>query len=269
MDKKIDQQDDRLFKLYQQIRGELISTKKDCPPEDRLWKYGQGKLAKKEREQIDGHLLVCSNCLESLQVIRMILKAQESLVKVPVRLHEKALALLNSALAKSDCPAKPKPLIAKLTLLWDQALNSLTQLSSDLGEMIIPQVEPEVQPIRKSIKESGETKEHLLSLLPFRKNLNLPGGQIFLQIEPSKKEDSLTMRLVFHSRLVTMPGKEVSNLRLILHKSGKMCSSIYLDPESREAAFDRIKAGEYSLELIQGEKSLGIIECMIHAAETK
>ena len=55
---------------------------------------------------------------------------------------------------------------------------------------------------------------------------------------------------------------KLSSIRAILYKSDKVCASVYLDHKG-EAMFTRIKEGEYTLELLFGEKSFGMVELSI------
>jgi len=51
----------------------------------------------------------------------------------------------------------------------------------------------------------------------------------------------------------------VRSSQAILYKSDKMYSSVYFNKKG-EAVFTRIKEGEYYLELLMAEKSLGGVE---------
>jgi len=58
----------------------------------------------------------------------------------------------------------------------------------------------------------------------------------------------------------------VRNSQAILYKSDKMYSSVYFNKKG-EAVFTRIKEGEYYLELLMAEKSLGGVELSISKAD--
>lgn len=249
--------DDILKKNYLQIKNELIPPKKECPKEDLLWNYAQGKLPKKEKERINGHLLACFDCLESLKVIKMIEKAKKSTQKVPPHLHKKAKEILQKELQMPGMQAKDKKVLGKVSLLWDQLINKITQLTPDFDNLIGAD-RLQFQPVRK-IKEDLKKDP---SGFPYRKTLRINEEIINLDIDRSGKEGYLTLKVVFHYSSEEMSDK-VSSGRVILYKSNKMYSSVYFDRKG-EAVFNRLKEGEYSLELLMEEKSLGIFELSIN-----
>ena len=256
----MDTLDDILKKNYSRIKKEVISPKRVCPKEDLLWSYIRGKLNKRKREQIDGHLLVCPECLESLKAIRMIAQAEKSSQKVPAQLHKRAKEILQKALAEPGMRPKNKPVIQKVVLLWDQLLNKITQLKPDLEEMIMPS-RPALQPVRKV---SRDVKEDLRSF-PFRKTIEINEGTIHFEIDRSGKEGYVTLKTSFQFNPEAIPA-EISNGRAILYKTEKIYSSVYFDQRG-EAVFNRIKEGEYYLELFIEDKSLGMIEISLGKIE--
>ena len=87
---------------------------------------------------------------------------------------------------------------------------------------------------------------------------------MFIEFDRSGKEGFLALKI----NLKSHPGKiqgEITNIRASLYKSDKIYSSVYLDQEGG-AMFSRIKDGEYSLELLIGDRSLGMIELSIDKA---
>lgn len=242
----MDKLDIILLKNYIKMKEELIPPKKDCPKENLLWDYTQGLLKENEKEQIEGHLLACAECLESLKVIRMIQQAEESPQELPAHLYKKAKEILQNEL-------KDRPVILKIALLWDQLLNKITQLKPEMGEMIIAS-RPQLQPVRKSLKDVKEA----LQAFPYRRSIKIKEGKIFLEIEPSGKEGYLILKIALFPRLGAIPVK-VSSIRVLLYKSDRICSSVYLNNKG-EGIFTRIKEGHYSFELIAEDRSLGIVE---------
>ena len=91
-----------LTKHYDELREEIIpnkndcSEKKECPEENRLWRY-----IKDENnvigDEIEEHLLSCSECLESLKSIKLIIEVEKSTENLPHKLHKAAKQILNKA----------------------------------------------------------------------------------------------------------------------------------------------------------------------------
>lgn len=255
----MDKLDDILKKNYRRMKSKLFTPKKECPKEDLLWEYVRGKLHIKEKEDIDGHLLVCPECLESLKAIRMIEQAQESAQKVPQYIHKKAKEIFQKELEIPGVRSKDKKVIGKVALIWDQLRNMITQLTPDLNGFIGAdslQLQP-VRRIRQDIKKD-------LHAFPFRKNIRVNEETINLEIDRSGKEGYLTLKLSFQHHPEKIAGK-VSSSQAVLYKSDKMYSSVYFDKKG-EAVFPRMKEGEYFLELLMAEKSLGVFELSISKA---
>ncbi len=254
--------DEILIKNYRRIKGRIIPSLKECPKESLLWDYARGALKEREREEVDGHILACSECLDTLKGIRMILQAERSSQKVPERLHKKAGEILRNALLEPGSRPKDRPVILKLTLLWDQLRNKITQLKPALGDMIIGPI-PELQPIRNG-HEDLNIKEAPGTYL-YTRRIEIDEGAIVIEIDRSGKNGYLILKTSFKVKAENFPCK-LSNIRAILYKSDRVCSSLYLDYKG-EAMFTRIKDGEYTLELLAGEKSLGMVELSIDKGE--
>ncbi|MGA1842606.1 MAG: zf-HC2 domain-containing protein [bacterium] len=254
--------DEILIKNYRKIKRQIIPFLKGCPEESLLWDYARGVLKKKEREEVDGHLLACSECLETLKSIRMIQQTESSPQKVPEHLHKKAGEILRNALAEPGLRPKDRPVILKVTLLWDQIRNKITQLKPALGEMFIGPM-PELQPVRNG-HDDLKVKEAPSTYL-YNRRIEINEGTIVLEIDRSGKNGYLILKTSFQAKTDNFPCK-LSNIRAILYKSDRVCSSLYLDYKG-EAMFTRIREGEYSLELLAGEKSLGMVELFIDKGE--
>jgi hypothetical protein len=254
--------DEILIKNYRRIKRQIIPSLKGCPEEALLWNYAKGALKEREREEVDGHLLACAECLDTLKGIRMILQAESSSQKVPDRLHKKAGEILRNALVEPGFRPKDKPVILKLTLLWDQIRNKITQLKPAFEEMIIAPM-PELQPVRNG-HEDVKVKEVPRTYL-YTRRIEINEGTIVLEIDRSGKDGYLILKISFQAKAENLPCK-LSNIRAILYKSDRVCSSLYLDYKG-EAMFTRIKEGEYTLELLVGEKSLGMVELSIGKGE--
>ena len=85
-----------LTKNYDDLRGEIIPNRKECPEEDRLWRYIKGDLQDNIiRDNIEENLLSCSECLESLKSIRQIIEAEDLTEEIPHKLHKTAKRILN------------------------------------------------------------------------------------------------------------------------------------------------------------------------------
>ncbi|MGA1790875.1 MAG: anti-sigma factor family protein [bacterium] len=243
----MDKLDDILNRYYKKLKGELIQAQKGCPQEDLLWKYARGELREKEREEMDGHLLACSGCLESLKVIRMILQAQGSALEVPAHLHEKAMEILQEALGPKGVRPKEGKIILRLSLQWDHLKNRITQLVSDVGGMLVSPA-PEFQPVRKA--REGES-----TTFPYKRSIPLDDGTLMLEIDRSGKGKTLSLAVTLQGR----SKDRVSDFRAILYKSDRIRSSLYLS-EQGTALFSNITEGDYSLELCVRGGSLGMIE---------
>lgn len=254
--------DEILIKNYRRIKRRIIPSLKGCPEEPLLWDYAKGSLKKREREEIDGHLLACSECLDTLKSIRIIQQTESSSQKVPERLHKKAGEILRNALAEPGLRPKDRPVILKLALLWDQIRNKITQLKPAFDEMIIGPI-PELQPVRNG-HDDLKVKE-VPSTYLYNRRIEINEGAIVLEIDRSGKNGYLTLKTSFQAKIENFPCK-LSNIRAILYKSDRVCSSLYLDYKG-EAMFTRIKEGEYTLELLAGEESLGMVELSIDKGE--
>jgi hypothetical protein len=192
----------------------------------------------------------------------MILQAERSSQKVPERLHKKAGEILRNALVEPGVRPKDRPVIQKLTLVWDQIRNKITQLKPAFDGMIIGPM-PELQPVRNG-HENANVKEVPRTYL-YTRRIEINEGTIVLEIDRSGKDGYLTLKISFQARAEKFPCK-LNNIRAILYKSDRVCSSLYLDYKG-EAIFTRIKEGEYALELLAGENSLGMVEFSINKRE--
>lgn len=258
--------DDILTKHYKQMKGNLVSPKGECPKEDLWWNYVRRELTEDEREHLDGHLLTCSECLEMFKVIRMIHEAQKSSLEVPASIAKRAREILERELEKPDLQlAEIKPVIMRITLLWDQILNRITQLTSGLEEMIGGTASPQFQAVRKV----QANKQKGASTFPYMNTISIPEGTIVLEIDHSGKGKYVTLKVSLQSEQREI-SDQVSGLRLILYKSDRIaqidriCSSVYPDIHG-EAVFDRIREGSYRLELLVKDRSLGVIEISLSA----
>ena len=252
----MDKVDDILKKNYRRMKSELFPPKKECPKEDLLWDYVRGKLHIKKKEHIDGHLLVCPDCLESLKAIRMIEQAQESDQKVPPHLHKKVKEIFHKELEVPGVRSKDRKVIGKIGLMWDQLLNKITQLTPDLNDFIGTD-RLQFQPVRRIPKDIKKD----LNAFPFRKNIRVNEETIHLEIDRSGKEGYLTLRLSFQHQPQEIADK-VRSRQAVLYKSDKMYSSVYFDKKGK-AVVTRLKEGEYFLELLMADKSLGGVELSI------
>jgi len=249
----MDHLDDLLKRLYKKNKDRLISPAQICPQEALLLKYLRGELKEDERERLDEHFLACSACLETLKVIRMIQQAQSCSEAVPGHLHQRAKEILSRELAKSGGQAKSEPFIMKIALLWDQARQRIIQAGTVLEEALIaPNLVP--NPVRKAQPKTQEGQY----AFPYRIARETDLGSISLEIDRSDREGYLLLRLSFQPKPGNIPRK-ADNLRVVLSKAGKVSSSVYLDPKG-QAIFHRIREAEYSLELLAGEDTLGVIE---------
>jgi hypothetical protein len=260
---------DIMVKYYRQIKGELIPPRKECtkecPKESLWWNYVRGELEEKEREQVEGHLLACPACLESLKVIRMIQQVQASPQQVPAQLHQKAREILQNELSQAGLGPKGKPVILKIALFWDRLLERITQLTPQLTEGNMGMaMSPQFQPVRKIRQDAQED----FGTFPIARTIDLPEGTIALEIDRSDidrsdKDPHLILKTSFQLKPHEVAGRQgrrgkQGSLRLLLYKSDRLCSSTCLDPGG-EAVVNRIKEGEYYVELLAGEESLGVI----------
>jgi hypothetical protein len=248
----MDRLDEMLKRHYKKIKQELIPSKGACPAEGLLWGYVKRELTEQEREAIDGHLLACEACLENLKAIRMLHQAEHSAREVPVHLHQKAAQILKEAM-ESGLRKKKSPVLLKLALLWDEALGRIMQLAPQLGQM---GPVPEFQPVRNGheVKEAAQS-------FPYTRRAQTEEGSICVQIDRSGKEGYLSLKIAFQPKPEGKVGK-VNRIRAVLYKGDRVCASVYLNHQG-EAVFTRIKEGEYSLELLSGERSLGMVELTI------
>jgi hypothetical protein len=192
----------------------------------------------------------------------MIQQAESSPQKVPERLHKKAGEILRNALAEPGLRPKDRAVVLKLTLLWDQIRNKITQLKPAFEDMIIGPI-PELQPVRNG-HDDLKVKEAPTTYL-YNRRIEINEGAIVLEIDRSGKNGYLILKTSFQAKAENLPCK-LDDIRVILYKSGRVCSSLYLDCKG-EAMFTRIKDGEYTLELLAGEKSLGMIELSINKGD--
>ena len=260
----MDKLDDILKKNYRRIKSELFPPKKECPKEDLLWEYVRGKLQIKKKENIDGHLLVCPECLESLKAIRMIEQAQKSTQKVPPHLHKKVKEIFQKELEMPGVRSKERKVIGKISLIWNQLLDKITQLTPELRPDLNDLVGADnlqFQPVRRTRQDIKKD----LNAFPFKKNIRVNKETINLEIDQSGKVGYLTLKLSFQHQPEGI-ADEVRSSQAILYKSDKMYSSVYFDKKG-DAVFTRIKEGEYYLELLMAEKSLGVVELSISKAD--
>ncbi|MFH0924783.1 MAG: zf-HC2 domain-containing protein [bacterium] len=244
-----------IIKSYKEIKNKLIPLKNECPKENLLWDYIQGDLLEKEIEQIDGHLFSCAECLESLRAIQILHQAQNSPCDMPEYLYNNTKELIQKTLNGQGLQPMNKPVQLTLALIWDKVCNKVSQLKPDIGRTIIAPL-PKFQPIRKAGKNNEDIKT-----LPYVKAIEVNEGIIIIEIDSSDKENFLAIKttLQSHSKKTTT---EIKKIRVILYRSKKMCASIYLNQDGI-AIFNRIKEGEYSLEILAGDKSLGVIELSV------
>jgi hypothetical protein len=258
----MDKLDKIILKNYKRIKRKNIPSQESCPEESLLWDYANGKLREKEREEIDGHFLACTECLETLKVIRMIQQAESSSREVPGRLHKKAREILRNAMGETGLRPNNKPVILKLSLLWDQVRNKISQLRPALEEMITaPRLE--FQPVRNG-HEDVKVKKSSQTFL-YTRRIEINEGTISLEIDRSGKDGFLILKTFFQIKAKDFSSK-LSSIRAVLYKSDRVCSSVYLD-QNGEAVFTRIKEGEYSLEFLAGGKSFGMVELSIDKLE--
>ncbi|MGA1865641.1 MAG: anti-sigma factor family protein [bacterium] len=243
---------DTLFrKLYKEVEKEVIPPKKKCPEEDLFEKYVHEELSDEEVELFETHMLSCSECLETLEVIRTVEQAKDSLLDVPAKLYEKAGKTLQKELKRVSL--HPKRLNKRMiTLLWDQIKDKIVQLTPDL-EGMIPSKGPEFQVVRK-LSHLGKK----FSSFPYQTTIDVDEGKISFEIYRSGKEKFLALKITFHFVSPKIP----VHVRATLYKTEKIYSSVFLD-ERGEAFFHQIKEGEYHLDFIEGEKTLESIEFSI------
>ena len=248
----MDRLDEMLKRHYKKIKQELIPSKGACPEERELWGYVKGQLTEKDREDIDGHLLACEACLESLKAIRMLHQAEGSVRKVPVHLHKKAAQILKQAL-EPGVRKRKSPVLLNLVLLWDEAMGRIMEIASQLGQM---GPVPEFQPVR-----NGHEVKAAAQSFPYTRRARIEEGSISVEIDRSGKEGYLSLKMAFAAKPEGKAGK-VNSIRAVLYKGDRVCASVYLNHQG-EAVFTRIKEGEYALELLSGERSLGMVELAI------
>ena len=241
-----------LRRHYKKIKKELIPTKGRCPEESLIWAYVKGELAEDEREAMDGHLLACEACLEGLKVIRMLHQAECCAKEPPVHLHQKAAQILKQALGPGVRERK-RTVVLRLALLWDEVLGRIREVASQLGQMgPMPQLQP--------VRNGHEVKEAAQSF-PYTRRAQTEEGDICVEIDRSGKEGYLSLKIGFQAKAEGKVGK-VKSIRAVLYKRERVCASVYLNHQN-EAVFTRIREGEYSLDLLSGDKSLGMVELAI------
>ena len=252
---KEDKINDLLKKFSQEIKGQVIPPKDECPHEDLLWKYVQKKSTKKEKEHIEEHLISCIECLETLEFMRKIKQVENEPVEVPEKFYRNANEILQKELNSSsrDAPIPPK----KITLLWDKIQNKITQFTSNLEEMVTIK-RLEFQGVRKS----GDLVKDLRTF-PYKTSIKGDKGETLLEIDCVRKEKYLSLKIVF-----TFPQKALLNIRATLYKSNKIYSSVYLNNKG-EVFFPRINEGKYILEFFEENEPLEKVELSIHAMDNE
>ena len=164
--------------------------------------------------------------------------------QIPDNLYRNAKEILQKEIKKNALSLKKASIPPlKITFLWDKIHNKVSQLTANLEKMI-DMTRPEFQAVRKKDDLAKDLRG-----FPYKTNIQGNKGKIVLEIDSSRLENHLSLKISFNFVLPEKPLK----VRATLTKAARIYSSVYLDPKGK-AYFPRIDQGEYTLELTAGDE---------------
>jgi len=222
--------------IYKEWKGSHLYTGKDHPDEERLACFLEDKLSRHDKEIIQKHLLSCDLCAEYLST-QLKIKPRLSL-DVPVSLLEKVKKIINQ---------ETKENLFEILLRLKGKVIEVIQTTGDvlLGQELIP------APVLRS-RQISEFKEEVNILK------DLQQIRVLAKIE---NKDSVSFNLTIMVK--DKQGKIQKNLRVTLLKETIEMESYATD--SGTSSFENILPGNYTVEVIQEDQKVAIINLEVKA----
>ena len=103
--------------LWRKFRLSALKKKKyKCPGNNVLAAYVENKASKREVQEVEEHLVSCSECFKALKELRILRK--EKVLEPPIEIIERAKALVNTPIAKKKQLFVELPLWVKNPFLY-------------------------------------------------------------------------------------------------------------------------------------------------------
>jgi len=225
----MNKQDNDIKKLLKEIREEGRGFQKTpCPSEEILSLFAEGGLIGPEKDQVQNHLSLCPDCLDTLLLARKTnidLGTGTSLQPVPAGFVEKAKALVS--------PGKD-------IMLFDLIVN-FTRNSLEIVHSLLTPLPPLVQPAGAALR--GDLEEPLLE--PIRVEKELDGVVVELEIS-SPGKDAWTVHVLLKKTNKKQPPE---GLRVTLKDMDKERELQSFLVRKSVVSFQDLSNGEYTVEI--------------------
>jgi len=228
MQEKIEQV---IAKIYHSWRERLIRPQEDCPDDETLACFLEGRLPEKESRQLKMHLIGCDRCLELIALISQ--EAAE--VPLPQELVERAKELVMRQ-------EKAQSGFIEIILGLKEKTIDLIKAS---GDILFGQEVTRLEVLRgRKVKDFGQEVKIIKDL-----------GEI-------RVEAGLENRANYTARVTVKLGdiktaKPVEGLRITLIRAGQDIESYIA--ETGKAVFDNVSVGSYAIEISTPESIIGKI----------
>ena len=230
MDPKIE----KIIKMvYREFRQKQTNNNHDCPDEETIVCFCEGKLSKKDSQDFKKHILKCKRCARVVTLYNIDIDPKQA---VPAFLLDKAKDMLEGHSFN----------LLEIVLSVKEKFIELISANGDviLGNEIIP------MPVLRS-RQIKELKEEFKVVKEFK------DIRINVSIEKKDKPGVKIITLV-SNKYTSVP---IENLRISISKGEIELESH--TAESGKAIFDNVSFGSYSLFIFQNSKSLGLIKIEI------
>ena len=219
--------------VYQKYKAGLPRQESGHPDEETMACFLEGKLAKKEAEMIEGHIISCESCARSL--LLQVTLDENNFQDVPLELIAKVKAGLNLA------PEKETDILEIFCRLKD----NLLELLGTNGDVLVGQ-ELMPAPVLRSRKISN-FKDEITLLKEF--------ADVIVEIKIENKSGAA------FSLSVVAKEKQTSNIikdtRITLLKGDLELESYLAD--TGKATFEHVLLGKYKIEIVNLEKKVASI----------
>ena len=207
--------------IYQKFRQRFAASRLDCPDEETIVCFCEGKLSKEAREDFKKHILKCERCAQIVSLYTLDITPEHS---VPEYLLKKAKDIIDTA----------APHLLEIKIVIKKKFLELVSTNGDviLDNQILPLPVLRSRQIEDSREEVEIVKEFKDSII----NINI------------EKKDNSRVKLIIkiYDKNTSLP---VEGFRISLFKKEVELESYLVD--SGKVIFDKVDLGIYDLQVFQ------------------
>jgi hypothetical protein len=220
--------------IYSLYRGKHRQPNSQCPNEESLVCFSEGKLSLAESKEIQEHLISCRRCAEA---VSLFCQRFEETKAVPEFLIEKAKNLMEE---------KNLPNIVEVILAVKEKALQILGTTGDviLDNEIIP------LPVLRS-RQISEFPEEIKLIKEFN-NIKIT---LYIQ---KKDKDKVKININLLNKTSLLP---LENLRLVFLKASQEIESY--EVILGNVVFDNIRFGRYTIQILRQDEKLGAIHLEI------